>query len=127
VRAVSYDETFDPPAPVLPLRLRIPDPSGWLRLVGLVDTGADITVIPSDVAERYFPVGGAVGIRGVTGVVQEAILYRVEIEFGGLRRTLLLAGFGSEVIVGRDSLNRLNINLEGPSRMLRLAPITNLR
>src|SRR5690606_18724791 len=79
MKPIPYDGRFDPPAPVVPLRLRIPDPSGWVRFVGLVDTGADITVLPSDVAERYLPVGGLIEIRGVTGFIEEAVLYRAEV------------------------------------------------
>lgn len=93
-----------------------------MRFVGLVDTGADITVLPSDVAERYLPVGGLIEIRGVTGFIEEAVLYRAEVTIGNSRHLLLLIGLGSEVIVGRDLLNRMEVKLDGPSQMLSVGP-----
>lgn len=122
MKPIPYVGRFDPPAPVVPLRLRIPDPSGWVRFVGLVDTGADITVLPSDVAERYLPVGGLIEIRGVTGFMEEAVLYRAEVAIGSMRHILLLVGLGSEVIVGRDLLNQMEVKLDGPSQMLSVEP-----
>lgn len=118
MKAIPYDERFDPPAPVVPLRLRVPAPAGWVQFTGLVDTGADITVIPSDVAERYLPVGGSIRIRGVTGFAEEAVLYRAEVAIGNSRHLLLLVGLGSEVIVGRDLLNQFDVKLDGPNHML---------
>lgn len=115
---VPYDRRFDPPAPVVPLSLRIPDPSGWVRFTGLVDTGADITVLPSDVAERYLPVGGSIEIRGMTGFIEDAVLYRAEVAIENSRHLLLLVGFGYEVIVGRDLLNRMEVKLDGLNQML---------
>jgi predicted aspartyl protease len=126
LKSVPYNELFDPPAPVLPLKLRIPAPSGWVNLVALVDTGADLTVIPADVAERYLAVAGAIRIIGVTGAAEEATLYWSEVAIGNWHHRVLLAGFGAEAIVGRDVLNRLNLTLEGPSRTLSLAPITDI-
>lgn len=87
-----------------------------------MDSGADVTVFPSDVAEHYLPVGGSIEIRGVTGFIEEAVLYRAEVALGGSRYYLLLVGLGSEVIVGRDLLNRLEMKLDGPSQMLSVGP-----
>ena len=115
---IPYDDGFDPPAPVVPLRVRLPGPDGWLQLMGLVDTGADITLIPQDIAERHLPLAGVVGLRGVTGDVQQAAVYRAETEIGGVARVTLVAGFGNETIVGSDVLNRLVLSLDGPARQL---------
>lgn len=40
-------------------------------------------------AERELPVEGTVGVCGVTGDVEEAILYRAEVEIGGVARVLI--------------------------------------
>lgn len=87
-----------------------------------MDTGADITVLPGDVAERYLPVGGSIEIRGVTGVIEEAVLYRAEVAIGSSRHVMLLVGLGSEVIVGRDLLNQMEVKLDGPSQMVSVRP-----
>lgn len=119
---VAYDERFEPPAPVLPFRVSLPASGGWLQLAGLVDTGADITVLPEDVADRHLPVAGTIGIRGVTGAVAEATLYRAELVLGNVRRVLLVAGLGQEAIAGRDLLAGLVVTLDGPARQLISAP-----
>lgn len=112
---VPYDRRFDPPAPVLSLQLRLPLGEDWLQLAGVVDTGADITVFPEDIAARHLPVAGQIGVRGVTGVVQRAVLYRAELRVAGARRVLVVAGFGLELIVGRDLLRHLIVELDGPA------------
>lgn len=118
---VPYDVSVTPPAPVVALLIRLVMGGGWLQLVGLVDTGADITVIPQDIGERYLPVAGVVGLRGVTGDIEEAALFRTEMEVGGMRHVGLVAAFGTETIVGRDVLNRLVLELDGPGRELTVA------
>ena len=118
---LPYDESFDPPAPVLPARLGLPDAEGWLQLAALVDTGADITLVPEDVAERYLPVAGTIRIRGATGNVQDAVLYRAEISVGDLRRVLIVAAWGNEAVVGRDLLRHLIVRLDGPAQRMTVA------
>jgi predicted aspartyl protease len=116
--STPYDERFDPPAPVLPVRLRLPESGDWLQLVGLVDTGADASLFPFGVADEHLPLVGLVGVRGVTGDVERAGLYRAEVQIGGALRALVVAGMGSETILGRDVLNRFVLGLDGPARRL---------
>lgn len=118
---VPYDHRFEPPAPVLPFRVSLPASGDWLQLAGLVDTGADITLFPEDIAERHLPVAGTIAIRGVTGEVVEATLYRAELALGDVRRTLIVAGLGREAIAGRDLLAGLVVTLDGPARQLTFA------
>jgi predicted aspartyl protease len=118
---VPYDHHFEPPAPVLPLRVNLPASGGSLQLAGLVDTGADITLLPEDIAERHLPVAGTIAIRGVTGEVVQATLYRAELEVGDHRRALIVAGLGRETIAGRDLLSGLVVTLDGPAQQLSFA------
>jgi predicted aspartyl protease len=118
MRAFPYDDSFSPPAPVMRLRVRPPGSSGWIQFSALVDTGADITVIPADVADRRFPLAGVIDVHGVTGDVEEAVLYRVDLDFAGIRRAAVVAGLGSEPILGRDLLEHTVLRLDGPARRL---------
>ncbi len=47
-----YDGNFDPPAPVLPLRVAAPGREDAVLLPALVDTGADCTLIPRAVSRH---------------------------------------------------------------------------
>jgi predicted aspartyl protease len=117
---VPYDRGHDPPAPVLPARLRLGGPDDWLQLAGFIDTGADVSLIPSDIAEEHLPVSGSIRIRGITGDTLETLLYRAELRIADERYVTVLPGFGSELIVGRDILNRLVVSLDGPALELAL-------
>lgn len=118
MKPLPYDASVDPPAPVIPLRVRIPGSAGWLQLAGLVDTGVDLTLLPREIAERHLPLAGRVEIRGATGDTSAAALYLAEIEIARLRRATLVAGLGEETIVGRDLLALLRLTLDGPARLL---------
>lgn len=119
---VPYDRRLDPPAPMLPLAVSLPASASRLQLVGLVDTGADITVIPEDLAKQHLPVAGTVPVCGVTGTVEHTILYRAEIHVEGARRVLTVAGFGQETIVGRDLLRTMIVHLDGPAQQMTVRP-----
>lgn len=118
---LAYDDAFEPVAPVLPVRLRGPGGDEWYQLAALVDTGADLTLVPDVIAERALPVAGTIDVRGVTGEVQRVPLYRADVEVADLRLSALVAGFGPDAIIGRDLLNRLIITLNGPDRSLTIA------
>lgn len=44
-----YDARRDPPAPVVPIRVGFPGQRPEVLLLALVDTGADLSVVPSSV------------------------------------------------------------------------------
>lgn len=48
----SYSRRFNPLAPVLPISLFAPFAGEDIRLEALVDSGADITVVPADIVSR---------------------------------------------------------------------------
>ncbi|MDN5869406.1 MAG: hypothetical protein L0H73_01600 [Nitrococcus sp.] len=56
----------------------------------------------------------------VSGFAEEAVLYRAQVAIGSSRHRLLLVGLGSEVIVGRDLLDQLDVKLDGPNHILRV-------
>jgi hypothetical protein len=116
----DYDSSYEPAAPIVPIGL---SPSGETtarqQVSGLLDSGADATMIPVDVlttaGARY------VEQRQMRGVVGESIrvnLFLTAVHIGdhvihGIRAVGVPAG--SEVIIGRDVLNQLELTLNGPA------------
>lgn len=116
----SYDATHDPPLPVLALILGAPGDEDRIRLIGIADTGADITVVPSAVGEGLLAAIGTVRVAGVGGARASATLYRAHVEIDGASDVIEVAAWGDEIIVGRDLLNRCVARFDGPRRILEL-------
>lgn len=115
----NYDSVRDPPAPVLPVRLAPPGEEPSYSLIALVDTGADTTVIPQEVATRLrLPRVGEIGVRGVGGVRQRATVYVVMVEVAGFRAPVEAIALGQEGLIGRDVLNRWVVTLRGPQQVM---------
>lgn len=115
---IPYDHTYEPSAPVMPVIVRLPRSNGAVQLAALVDTGAEVTLFPEDVAELELPIAGTIRIRGVTGEVRETVLYRAELELAGVRRFALVAALGGRCVAGRDLLRHVLLELDGPARRL---------
>lgn len=122
----TYDsDAYNPAAPVVEIVVQRTVPGGpEERLLALVDSGADATMLP-------FPVLSRVGarfletkqMRGVTGLRLEVEIYLITIRL----ETHTLYGIeavamrrGAEAIVGRDVLNQLEVTLNGPAHVLEI-------
>lgn len=115
----DYDATRYPPAPVLPLLVGRPGGAPSVSLMALVDTGADITVIPQTVARRLrLPAIGSLLVRGVGGTARPTPVYSAVVELVGVREVIEVLALGEEPLVGRDLLNRWTLVLRGPQREL---------
>lgn len=119
----AYDDSYEPPAPVLPLRVARPGGGEAVLLPGLLDTGADCTLVPAGIARRLrLPTVDRVEITGVGGSVRRVPVHAAFIETAGLRVLARVVAFEHEAIVGRDLLNHLVALLDGPRRRLALGP-----
>ncbi len=116
--SIPYDSSYTPPIPVLRLRLSAPGETPYdAPLSALVDTGADATLVPSTYLEQVDAIAsGDAVLRGVLGEAREIHLYEVDLHID----TLLLPGvlvvgddYGTEIIVGRNVLNKLILLLDG--------------
>jgi predicted aspartyl protease len=84
-------------------------------LAFLVDTGADVSVVPDGVArDLRLPVVGQIAVRGITGPLRNARVYAAEVEAGGGRNLVEVVGMGGDALIGRDLLNQWTVTLRGP-------------
>ena len=115
-----YSRKHFPPAPVLEVRfITAAEGLGTEPLTAIVDTGADITLVPlSHLNQIAAPVTVERWIRSPWGERQRVLLYLVDV----LVNNITLPGVEvvgdervREVILGRDVLNRLRMLLDGPA------------
>jgi predicted aspartyl protease len=89
---------------------------------GLIDTGADCTLIPPHLAVSLrLPSVDRLEIMGVAGGRAHASVHAGRIEIAGVEMLARLVAFEDEVVIGRDVLNRLVAHLDGPRLQLRLS------
>ncbi len=118
----AYDDAFDPPAPVAHLRLAGLDGGAALLVQGLIDTGADCTLIPARLARVLnLPEVDWIEIAGVAGGRASVPVHAGRVELAGRGCLARLVACEDEVIVGRDILNQLVTRLDGPGLRARLS------
>lgn len=117
----AYDVTQDPPAPVLSVRVGLAGGRWSAALPFLVDTGADMTVVPARlVRELRLPVVGEAALRGATGRAARVPIYRAELGVGKISLSTQVVAFGREMLLGRDVLNLWTVVLRGKSGELEI-------
>ena len=115
-RKPSYDAAFDPPAPVVALRVGAPGSPASVVLSALVDTGADGTVVPAALARRLrLPLVDRIVVEGVGGRRVSVGVHAASVQLSGVRCVARVVALGSEALVGRDLLSRLVAHLDGPA------------
>ena len=118
---------FDPPAPALEVSLTIPGPVSYGQIVkslALIDSGADITVIPKWAAQqlqlRYVD---EVLASGYDGVTKKTFVYTVKIIFDNLGAFIIktILSDNDHILIGRDILNKWSLFLKGPSEVFEIS------
>jgi len=120
-----YAADYVPPAPSVEIRLGIPDESLTVGpLQALVDTGADVSIVPLRYIEPLsVPVDNRKYLRSQWGDRRQVDVYLLDVGIGDIRLPLVeivADERGSEVILGRDVLNKLVVTLDGPQRVLEI-------
>jgi predicted aspartyl protease len=114
-----YSTEFRPPAPVLTLRAGAPGSEPMLGLIALVDTGADLSIVPRSVVDALaLPQVATTRIHGVTGVAESTNVHAATLEVAGMRVLAEVVAWGDEAIIGRDVLGRFVLELDGPRETL---------
>lgn len=124
----SYDKNnFDPPAPVLEVSLTRPGPVSYGQMVrspALLDSGADMTVIPRWIAQQLqLKYVDEVCAYGYDGVPKETFVYSVKITFDNLGDFIIrtIVSDSEHIFIGRDILNKWSLFLKGPSKIFEIS------
>jgi predicted aspartyl protease len=118
---IPYDEIRRPPAPVLPIRVKPVGSTRAVLLTALVDSGADLTVIPIRTAEElHLTEVARIRVTGVGGAPHHVAAYAVEVETAGIASLARVVALGESALVGRDLLNQWTVILRGPAKVLEI-------
>lgn len=123
---IPYSEDYFPPAPVLSVTLAPPAESPQTGPHNaLVETGADGTFVPTVFLEKLgAPAEYLTNVRSHLGKeLRRVSVHKIDILFGTLRLPEIeVVGddWGSEIIIGRNVLNKLKLLLDGPNRTTEL-------
>lgn len=110
-----YDQTRNPPAPVVDIVVRWGAREEPAR--GILDTGADFTQLPESVVlAMRLPRISDRTIRTASGQTYNASVHVAHLEFEGLsfRNIAIVSSPLSIALVGRDLLNGLFAEFDGP-------------
>jgi predicted aspartyl protease len=115
------DNNYYPPAPVLPITVRVPgDSISQVTIEALVDTGADITCLPrSLIRALHAESASSYDVLGISGVpIGPADSYFLEFEMASKKLLSEVIAVGNEPILGRNLINEFKLNLHGPAQKL---------
>jgi predicted aspartyl protease len=88
-------------------------------LSALVDTGADISVLPQGLPARLrLPAVDRIVVAGVDSLPHPLPVYAAEVALNGYRTVIRAVSLGTTLLIGRDFLNRITIRLHGPEAIL---------
>lgn len=116
----AYNGTlFDPPAPFAHIHLRNPTTGKeWTNVPMLLDSGADITLVPREISEALdaLPIPDiAFEVVGFDGQLRLAEVVHLELTFCKRRfRGQYLLTDETWGIIGRNLLNRVTLVFDGP-------------
>jgi len=121
---IPYNTIFNPPAPFLTISISaIYQKEPTLTIDCLLDTGADISVIPQALANSLnLDPTGLMIVEGFNSERQKLPLFAIDatIETKTLAGIEVLAYQTDYAILGRDVLNRFRLLLDGPAQNLEI-------
>ncbi len=118
-----YDASYLPAAPSIEIRIGAPEePLRIGPLAALVDTGADVSIVPIRHIERLgVQVDNRKFLRSAWGEHRPVDIYLLDLGIGEMRFPLVeivADDQGDDVILGRNLLNKLDLRLDGPRTVL---------
>jgi predicted aspartyl protease len=116
----SYSTRYYPSMPAVEAALGAPETGFSLGpLSTIIDTGADITTVPKEyLVHLGAPVVASGYLRSPWGERHMVKIYEVNVRVGGhnlYEVEVASEPGGREVLLGRNVLNQLNLQLDGPN------------
>ncbi|TEU16302.1 MAG: hypothetical protein E3J21_10900 [Anaerolineales bacterium] len=112
-----YDTSIQPPAPFVDVLILHPSDHEQTRYIrGKLDSGADLSVIPEEVADELQLIPAReIQTRSYDGTVRDIQSYFVALEIEGYSIQLIevVASHRADTLLGRDVLNHFRITLDG--------------
>jgi hypothetical protein len=124
-RHIHYDAKRIPPAPVIVIKLTTGETNlSTADFAALIDTGADASFAPLSVLESIQAgVGKIYQARSMWGEKQSFSSFIVDLHLYDitLPGVIMLGYEGDEIVLGRDVLNKLWLELDGPAQKVDVA------
>jgi predicted aspartyl protease len=118
----AYDDSYQPAAAVVPLRIGAPADDMPVLVSALVDSGADLSVVPAVLARQLaLPVTDVLDVRGVGGESRTATVHAAEVEIDGAPELIEVIALGTEALLGRNLLNAFVVTLDGSRQRVTVA------
>lgn len=120
----NYNQQVQPPAPFIYVTVSVPGQAARsVRIPALIDSGADMTVIPprllTDLRLIRFSEVGIGGFRSAARPL-DTFLVTLQIHDWMIEAVEVISGDDSYGILGRDVLNQFLLTLDGPDLALTL-------
>jgi predicted aspartyl protease len=120
----AYDDRYQPAAAVVPLRIGAPADDMPVLVSALVDSGADLSVVPAVLARQLaLPVTDVLDVRGVGGESRTATVHAAEVEIDGVPELIEVIALGTEAPLGRNLLNAFVVTLDGSRERVTVARV----
>ena len=120
-----YDQTVNPPAPRVPVRISHPVTNFFAEAMGFLDTGASATVVPQEIINQLGL--REVGANTLLGIERSPIVvanYQARLEVAWIRLGVLTVAGANfpHILLGRDVLNQFDITLRGKAQEVEMVP-----
>jgi len=120
----EYDQRFDPPAPIISIKVANPNSGNFELLRMQIDTGADISAIPEKLIKelKLTPVR-YISSCDYKGRESQELTYFVNISFQeyDFNYTEVISSGEENALLGRDILNKLRLMLDGKALYFEIA------
>lgn len=128
ILAEQYQTSYYPPMPVLHIEISSPSEDDWHGpYLSIVDSGADFSIAPMALLNSIdAPIDHSSAIRSPWGERQAVDVYEIDVRIANaVLPRIWVAGDPTtdQILLGRNLLNYLDIELDGPKLELRLLNI----
>ncbi len=120
-----YSSDLDPPALLLPIHVRSYYSNGdGVETVGLLDTGADVSVIPEELCRQLGLLPwGTMCAGGLGEEIEDRPTFLIRVQFDdcpGSDLEVIASAKADYFLIGRDLLNDFILHADGPKKSFEL-------